>query len=334
MHCGIIIVAEHSQGELDPINFDLIAWGSRVAVKKNWSIGVLLLGFGLDPFMEQFSANGVVDHLFVADDPLFETYNSSIYVEAIASAMGEIKPELVLTAHSYAGIEIAAALAPRLQGSLVTNCHSIEAADNGFLVTRSMFAARFVATIAVAESHPTLVTISRQSSVVRSAAPRNCQIHRQRLPHKCDTAIKVVGSTVPARTEDIAKAEIVVAIGRAIRDAAQIEGFRQLASALGGVIAASRPLIDLGWLSSDHQVGLSGVTVKPKVYLAFGISGSAQHIAGMNQSRLIIAVNNDGDAPIFQLAHCGAVADMFELLPVLLEKSKSRNLDREAGPAR
>jgi electron transfer flavoprotein alpha subunit len=118
-------------------------------------------------------------------------------------------------------------------------------------------------------------------------------------------------------------------VGRAIRQENQLEGFRELAAALGGVIAASRPIVDLGWLSNDHQVGLSGLTVKPKVYLAFGISGSAQHLVGMSQSGLIIAINNDASAPIFQVAHCGAIADMFEILPPLLEKAKCRNLKRE-----
>jgi electron transfer flavoprotein alpha subunit len=113
-----------------------------------------------------------------------------------------------------------------------------------------------------------------------------------------------------------------VAVGRGIREPSQIEVFRQLAQQLGGVIAASRPLVDAGWLTNDHQVGLSGVTVRPKVYLAFGISGSAQHVAGMSQAKQIIAVNSDPDAPIFGVAHHGAVADMFEVVPHLLAKAK------------
>jgi electron transfer flavoprotein alpha subunit len=334
MHCEIVIVAECNEGELDPITLDLIAWGCPVAQEKDWAIGVLVLGFGLDPIIQQLAGQGMVDHLFAVDNPRFETYNSSVYVNAIANAIREIKPELILTAHSYTGIEIAAALAPLLNASLVANCHSIEAADDGFLVTRSMFAAKFVATIAVAGTHPVLITMSRESSVVRSLATRNCQLHRLQLPSHGEAQITVVSTSAPSRTEDITKAKIVVAIGRAISHESQIESFRQLASALGGVIAASRPIVDLGWLNSDHQVGLSGVTVKPKVYLALGISGSAQHIVGMNQSRLIIAINNDASAPIFQFAHCGAVADVFEILPVLLEKSMSKNLDRGTGPAR
>ena len=333
MQCEIVIVAESNEGELDPITLDLIACGSPVAQEKNWAIGVLVLGCGLDPLIRQLSGKGVVDHLFAVDDPRFERYNASVHVDAVANAIREIKPKLILAAHSYIGIEITAALAPLLNASLIANCHSIEAAENGFLVTRSMFAGKFVATIAVADTDLVLATMSRESSVVRSVATRNCQLHRLPLPAYGEARIEVVSTREPSRTEDITKAEIVVAIGRAISHESQIESFRQLASGLGGVITASRPIVDLGWLDSDHQVGLSGVTVKPKVYLALGISGSAQHVVGMNQSRLIIAINKDASAPIFQFAHCGAVADVFEILPLLLEKSKTRNLDRGAGPA-
>jgi electron transfer flavoprotein alpha subunit len=133
----------------------------------------------------------------------------------------------------------------------------------------------------------------------------------------------VIATSKPERVEDISKADVVVAVGRGIRNPKQIELFRQLAQELGGVLGASRPLVDAGWLSNDHQVGLSGVTVRPKVYLAFGISGSAQHLAGMNQAKQIIAVNSDPDAPIFAAAHYGAVADMFEIVPHLLAKAKS-----------
>jgi electron transfer flavoprotein alpha subunit len=328
MKCEILVIAEHNEGGLDSITLDLIAWGSIVAGEKRWAIGVLVLGLGLHSIVNQLSSAGLIDHVFVIDDPQFEIYNSSVYIPAIATAIREIQPELVLTAHSYTGIEIAAGLAPLLGAPLVANCHSIEASGNGFLVTRSAFAGRFFATVAVSDAHPVLVSISRESSPAKTAARRNCEIHRRRSSNDGEAKIRVVGLSAPSRMEDITGAEIVISVGRAIRQESQLDGFRQLAAALGGVIAASRPIVDLGWLSSDHQVGLSGLTVKPKVYLAFGISGSAQHLVGMSQSRLIIAINNDASAPIFQVAHCGAIADMFEILPPLLEKAKCRNLER------
>lgn len=149
-----------------------------------------------------------------------------------------------------------------------------------------------------------------------------CEIQSKTYPDDSHAQVKVIGTTKPSRSEDITQAEVIVAVGRGIRHENQITSFRELAEVLGGVVGASRPLVDSGWLTNDYQAGLSGVTVKPKVYLAFGISGSAQHVAGMKQSRLIIAINNDPSAPIFQVAHCGAVADMFEILPPLLEGAK------------
>jgi electron transfer flavoprotein alpha subunit len=154
MKCEILVIAEHNEGGLDSITLDLIAWGSIVAGEKRWAIGVLVLGLDLHSIVNQLSSAGLIDHVFVIDDPQFEIYNSSVYVPAIATAIREIQPELVLTAHSYTGIEIAAGLAPLLGAPLVANCHSIEASGNGFLVTRSAFAGRFFATVPVSAAVP------------------------------------------------------------------------------------------------------------------------------------------------------------------------------------
>ena len=188
-----------------------------------------------------------------------------------------------------------------------------------------MFGGKFLATIEVNEASLLLLTLSKDSSVSKRSLNHLCEIERKAYPEHSQARVKVIGTTRPSRAEDITQAEVIVAVGRGIRDESQISLFRELAEALGGAIAASRPLVDSGWLTNDHQVGISGVTVRPKVYLAFGISGSAQHVAGMKQSRLIIAINNDPSAPIFQVAHYGVVGDLFEIVPPLLEIAKEQS---------
>lgn len=329
MTCEILIIAEHNEGKLDPMTTDLIACGSKIASEKQWKLGVLVLGFDLDRIVEEISSSGI-DLVLVVDDNRVEEYNSSVYLAALAQILREATPRLVLAGHSYIGIELASGLAPKLKAPMVANCHSIDASSNGFLLSRSMFGGKFLATIEVNEASLLLLTLSKDSSVSKRSLNHLCEIERKAYPEHSQARVKVIGTTRPSRAEDITQAEVIVAVGRGIRDESQISLFRELAEALGGAIAASRPLVDSGWLTNDHQVGISGVTVRPKVYLAFGISGSAQHVAGMKQSRLIIAINNDPSAPIFQVAHYGVVGDLFEIVPPLLEiakeQSKGRNL--------
>jgi electron transfer flavoprotein alpha subunit len=230
---------------------------------------------------------------------------------------------VVFATHSYIGIEMASVIGAQSGATVVTNCHSIERAEQGFLIRRAMFGGKFLATVEVSGEEPLVVTMSREAKALKTSSNYKTEVVRLSCPAGYRGSIKVLATTKPERIEDISKADLVVAVGRGIRDPSQIDVFRQLAQELGGVIAASRPLVDAGWFTNDHQVGLSGVTVRPKVYLAFGISGSAQHLAGMNQAKQIIAVNSDPDAPIFGVAHCGAVADMFEVVPHLLTKAKS-----------
>jgi electron transfer flavoprotein alpha subunit len=330
MHCEILIVAEHTEGKPDSRTADLISWGSQIANEKRWKLGVLLLGSNLDQAAEELAAWGI-DVALVLDDQFLEGYTPSVYVDAASHVLKEVKPKLILADHSYFGIEVAAALAPRLSAPLISNCQSIRSAGNGFLLTRSMFGGRFLATLAVDEAGPCVVTVSQATSIAKSARTNGCEVVKFAFANKAENKITILGESKPCYGDDITQADVIVSVGRAIRHQDQIDPFRELAQALGGVLAASRPIVDAGWLSPDRQVGLSGVTVKPKVYLALGISGSAQHLAGMNQSKLIIAINSDPSAPIFQAAHCGAVADVFEILPLLLQKAQSAENTARGG---
>ncbi len=321
----ILIVAEHDGAELDPLTFDLISCGSQIASEKSWKLGLLVLGFKLDGLLEKIRGSGV-DVIFTIDDARLQEYNSCIHLEIIAHAVRETRPHLLLLGHSYFGIEIGSGLAPKLDTLLVSNCQSIKVTSGGFVVTRPMFGGMFLASLEIEATAPVLVSIQKGSSVFKGPLIEASEIIRLAASAESNTAkIKVTRETKAAFGEDIAKADIVVAIGRGIGQESRVSLFRELAQALGGVIAASRPIVDMGWLPVDYQVGLSGRTVKPKVYLAWGISGSAQHIDGMKDSGLIIAINKDPSAPIFQVAHYGVVGDLFEIVPPLLEIAKEQS---------
>lgn len=322
MNAEILVLAEQDGGELDPATADLISRGEALAAASQGRLTALLLGHRVDGAVKTLSDLGVA-RILVGDDSQLANYNPSLYQHLIGEMLREYSPRVVLATHSFIGIEMVAFIGAQCGATVITNCHSIERAEQGFSIRRAMFGGKFLATVEVSGDEPLVVTLSRESKAPKTSSNYKTEVVRLSCPAGHCGAIKVLTTTKPERVEDISKADLVVAVGRGIRDPSQIDVFRRLAQELGGVIAASRPLVDAGWFTNDHQVGLSGVTVRPKVYLAFGISGSAQHLAGMNQAKQIIAVNSDPDAPIFGVAHCGAVADMFEVGPYLLAKAKS-----------
>lgn len=322
MNPEILILAEQDGGELDPATADMVSWGEALATAKQCRLTALLLGHRLDGTVETLSDLGVA-RIFVCDDPQLVDYNPSLYCHLTGELLREYSPRMILAAHTYIGIEMASVIGAQCGATVVTNCHSIEIAEQGFLIERSMFGTKFFATVEISGEEPLVVTMSREARAPKNSSNYQTEIVRLSCPAGHRGSIKVLATSKPDRAEDITKADLVVGVGRGIRDPSQIDVFRQLAQELGGAIAASRPLVDAGWFTNDHQVGLSGVTVRPKVYLAFGISGSAQHLAGMHQARHIIAVNSDPDAPIFGAAHYGAVADMFEIVAHMIAKVKS-----------
>jgi electron transfer flavoprotein alpha subunit len=252
-------------------------------------------------------------------------YNPAVYVRAIAAALDQDPPRLVLLGHTYFGIEMSSGLMASLNATLWSNCRSLEFKNGAYEVIRPVFGGGYESTMTISAVGSNVMTLQRGSAPVGSAVrAQSAPTVRLPLPSNAtDTGIKVIAETKAAFGQDITKADVLVAVGRGIGQQDRLDAYRELASALGGSIASSRPLVDLGWLPVDFQVGLSGRTVQPKVYLACGISGSMQHLAGMRESKLIIAINQDADAPIFQYAHYGVVADINAVLPALTEQAKS-----------
>ncbi|HXG50035.1 MAG TPA: electron transfer flavoprotein subunit alpha/FixB family protein [candidate division Zixibacteria bacterium] len=332
MKCEILVVVEPNGGDSDRVDLDLVACAAKIAGAKGWTTGVLLAGFDVAGNAARLACSGV-DRVFVLEDARLEGYNPALHVAAIACAVRDVGPRLVLLPHVHVGLEIAAGLSVQLGAPVVSNCRSVEVAEGGLVFCRPILGGRYIATVEALEGVPVVATVSGEARLPR-LFPEGAQASVERLPavFEAKGGVRVVKSSRSTSPGEIERADVIVAVGRGIRGPENLHWFRELARALGGALAASRPVVDSGWLGREHQVGLSGATVQPKVYLAFGISGAAQHVAGMNRSKLIIAINDDPEAPIFRVAHCGVVADVFELLPALLKKARSAaNASPSAG---
>jgi electron transfer flavoprotein alpha subunit len=323
MKNNILVIAEHWKGEPTGVTLQMLTKGRELADAGGVGLAILVLGHGIDDVVGGLKEKGM-DVIWVLDHPPLAGVGGDVEAHAIAEAVGVIDPGLVLIGYSLVGMELAPAIAVKLGVAAMTNCVDVEIEDGAVVVTRPFFDGTQHAKIVLDGKGPHLVAL-------QGGATPTVELDAT------DVAVRPVTldlSAVPARGEllevieeapgdvDITKAEIIVAIGRGIGAKDNIPVIEELARALGGLMACSRPLVDLGWLGRERQVGASGKSVAPKVYLACGISGASQHLEGMSESRLIVAINKDPDAPIFQLAHYGVVGDILEIVPALTEEAR------------
>ncbi len=327
MSCGssqrsILVLAEHRGEEIDSVTFQLASKGRELADSLNCRLDAILLGHQLESAARQLLHKGF-DTLFVADHQLLKPYNAEIYAKVISDFLRENMPSLFLLGYTYLGMEVGPAVATRLEITLASNCVNIELTDGRIIVTRPMFGGA-VHTKLEAKKLPMMISIQKGVLPIQISNQRPTTLVRiEEKIQWTDARIKVaalLGETTSGI--DITKADAVVAVGRGIGEKSSLELARELADALNGVVACSRPIVDWGWLPPECQVGISGKTVHPKVYIACGISGAAQHISGMRDSQTIIAVNKDPDAPIFRVARYGIVGDIYQVIPALLRAIK------------
>jgi electron transfer flavoprotein alpha subunit len=264
------------------------------------------------------------DRILVVDDPALTLAGAEVQAYVFAELARKIDPRLVLIGYSLVGMELTPAIASKLGMNALTNCVNIELCDGAVKVTRPLFDGTMHAQISL-EGNATAVVALQKGS-----APGKTPQAKQTLVQ----SITIDVNSIPCRSRvleiteepkgdvDLAKAEIIVAVGRGIGDKEKIHFTAELAEALGGTLACSRPVVDVGWLPRERQVGASGKSVAPKVYVACGISGAIQHLTGMRDSKRIIAINKDPNAPIFQVAHIGVVGDLFEIVPALTNAAR------------
>ena len=316
---GVLVVAEHREGRLSPATFELIALGRALAVRTD-GLRAAVLGSGVERI-----ASHVAEHaeVVLVQDPLLREYTPGGYAQALAVVRRSVDPKVVLLPHSSQGFDLAPALAAEWESPIVTNVVGLSIEGDQALAYRKILNDKLVAEVELSSEKPFIITVrpgGKASDPLPSPAPitnASVSIDASKL------GARFVRYEKPQVQDiDIASADIVVSAGRGIKEKKNLALVEEFARAIGGVVGASRPLTDMEWLPKTRQVGQSGKTVRPKLYVACGISGAMQHVSGMKDAGTIIAINTDPTAPIFEVAHYGFTANVLELLPAVVNELK------------
>lgn len=312
----LVLPQINNDGELDPVTFELLGKGRELANKLRVKLAVLLPGNNLEPLVKAIGAAGA-DTVLVADHPGLANYNAERYVDVISQVLEDLSPSFFLLGYTYEGIEIGPAVAVRCHGSIASNCVDLNLAEGAVRVVRPMFSGTVHASLELKGPPPYIISFQKGRLPKLENTSGSAEVKNVSLSFEEDSfCSKLRGLLQPEEGEvDITRAEIIVAVGRGVGNKENIQVAKDLADALGGTLACSRPVTDLGWLPSAYHVGISGKTVAPKVYIACGISGASQHTVGITGSKRIIAINKDPAAPIFDIAHYGIVGDLFKVIP-------------------
>jgi len=310
----ILVVAEHRDGKLNRASLETIA-AAQQAGSGAAPVKVAVLGTSVDAVARELAAAGVAEVVTI-DDAALQDYTADGFVLALEALIGAEAPERVFLPHTYQTRDFAPALAARVNRPLVTDCVAVKA--GGYV--RPMFQGKLQADIAVDGPHMATFQIGayRADAVTPGASPApvrraEIRVDPARIRQKPEPPFKEAKQAV-----DLSQAERIVSVGRGIKSQEHLQLAQQLAQAMGAEIAASRPICDAGWLPMDRQIGSSGQTVAPKLYVALGISGAIQHLVGMKGARTIVAINKDPEAPIFEIADYGIVGDLFEIVPAMI----------------
>ena len=335
---GVYIYAQQVDNEISSIAFELIGKAKELAADLNTDVTAVLLGSNVKGLVDELAEYGA-DKVIVVDDPELETYRTEPYAHALASVINEYKPEIMLVGATAIGRDLGPTVSARVATGLTAACPVLEIGDfplnpvagqeqkhNQLLMTRPAFGGNTIATIACPDNRPQMATVrpgvmqklpkeaGRKAEVIEynpGFTPNNRYVEILNV-------VKAVGAV-----ENIMDAKILVSGGRGVGSKENFEMIKELADVLGGMVSCSRAVVENGWLPVDYQVGQTGKTVRPNVYFAIGISGAIQHVAGMEESDLIIAINKDEDAPIFDVADYGIVGDLNKVVPALTAALKA-----------
>ena len=321
----ILVIAEQRDGRLNRASWEAIAGAQQLAAASNEPIVVALPGDAASAAGELAAA--AVAEVVVLASPALAAYTADGYTAACQAAIGELAPSVIVLPHTYQTRDFAPKLAARLDRAIITDVTAVKADGGRAVFVRPMFQGKLMADVVPQGPAPHIITFQigafRPDAAARGAAPAPVRtlavtVDAGAIRQKPDAPFQEARQAV-----DLSQAERIVSVGRGIKEQANIALAKELAEALGAELAASRPICDAGWLPMERQVGSSGQTVAPKLYLALGISGAIQHLVGMKGSSTIVAINKDPDAPIFEVADYGIVGDLFEVVPALLTALKS-----------
>ena len=315
----VLVLAEHRGGQLTDVTFELMGKGRALADSGGGRLLAVLLGDS--SLAEQL---GAADAVLCADDPVLATYNAEAYVRALAHVVGQQQPRLVLTSTTTAGMDASTALSVRWQAPLASYVVGVDLEGEGLAVVCRAYGGKLLAEVELTGPRAVCAAIagSFPAEAGHSETPGRTE------PVSLEGLLDGLGVSVVEVLEaekgdvDITASDLLVSVGRGIGSRDNLAVVQELADALGVPLAASRPLIDQGWLPKSRQVGKSGLSVSPKVYLALGISGAPEHLEGMQHAEMVIACNTDAKAPIFDVATYGTTVDLFELTEELVERVK------------
>ena len=334
---GVYVFAQQVDNEISGIALELLGKGKELAAKLETEVTAVLIGYNVKNLADKLAEYGA-DKVILVDDPELETYRTEPYAHALASVIEKYKPEIVLVGATAIGRDLGPTVSARVKTGLTADCTVLEIGDfplvaipgqeqkhNQLLMTRPAFGGNTIATIACPDNRPQMATV--RPGVMQKIAPiagAKAVIEEYNpgfTPNNKYVTIKEVVKAV-SDTVDIMDAKILVSGGRGVGSAENFKILDDLAEVLGGTVSCSRAVVDNGWKPKDLQVGQTGKTVRPHVYFAIGISGAIQHLAGMEESDIIIAINKDESAPIFDVADYGVVGDLNKIVPMLTEKIK------------
>jgi electron transfer flavoprotein alpha subunit len=318
------VFCEQKRGVVQTISFELLGEGKKLAKKLGVKLCAVILGHDIEAKIEELSARGA-DKIYIVDDPALKSYQDDPYTEVLVSLVGEYKPEIILCGATVIGRSLVSRVAVKIDAGLTADCTGLDIDDKERLLlqTRPAFGGNIMATIITPNHRPQMAT-------VRHKVMKEAEIHKS---HKSEV---IRGKFSPAvlksrtslldiveeieETVNLAEADIIVSGGRGLGSPENFALVKNLAKTLGAAVGSSRSAVDAGWIPYSHQVGQTGKTVCPKLYIACGISGQIQHLIGMQSSKVIVAINKDPDAPIFKVATYGIVGDLFEIIPALTKE--------------
>lgn len=329
---GVYIYAEQVDNVLSNISFELLGEAKRLAAVLNTEVTAVLIGSNVKDLADQLAVYGA-DKVIVVDDPELKEYRTEPYAHALASVIKEYKPDIMLVGATPIGRDLGPTVSARVATGLTADCTQLEIGkfplvalpgqeqkDNQLLMTRPAFGGNTIATIACPNNRPQMATVRpgvmQKIDPIKDAKANVIEFNPGFTPNnKYVEILEIVKNTV--QTVDIQQAKILVSGGRGVGSAENFKLLDDLAAVLNGTVSCSRAVVDSGWKPKDLQVGQTGKTVRPHVYFAIGISGAIQHVAGMEESDIIIAINKDENAPIFDVADYGVVGDLNKIVPEL-----------------
>ena len=322
MSKGILVFAEHRAGAFNKTSFEAIAAAQDLGRELQQPVTAVVLGAGMMD-LTQTIADYKLDKVVYAENEKLAEYTPDGYADAMEVVIRMLDPQYVVMPHTYLARDFAPKLAARFGKDVISDCLRVTASNGGITFSRRIFLGKMDAEVVPSNDPPVFATFQsgayRAEQAVKdgSAAIETMPVEVREVRMQPELGFQEVKQSV-----DLSKADIIVAVGRGIKGQENLALAEQLAQALGGELAASRPICDAGWLPIDRQVGSSGQTVAPKLYIALGISGAIQHLVGMKNADTIVAVNKDPEAPIFDIADYGIVGDLFEVVPALTEAVK------------